>query len=203
MKVARCHAPTMLLLCCALLCSGCASSPPSRFYALSATPACAGKETGRNTPSVAIVWVTVPELVDRPQLVVRGDGSRVDILETHRWAEPLKSALSRTLAEDLSCQLASDRVASYPQSAAASADFRVYVDVEHFDLEGSQVLLDAFWTIRAPDERLVGSGRSRWREPLQGGGYEAAVAAFSRGVDAVSRDIAGELGKHLPVKSGR
>lgn len=203
MKAAPSHVATMFLCCCALIVSGCASSPTSRFYTLAATSSRTANAVGMNPPSVAVVWVTVPELVDRPQLVVNVDESRVEILETHRWAEPLKSAISRTIAEDISRILVSDRVSSYPQTAAVSADFKVYVDLQRFELAGDHVLLDAFWTIRSPDEKVTGSGRSRQQVPITSGGYEAAAAAFSRGLDAVSREIADELGKHIPVKNGR
>lgn len=202
MKAALGHAATMFLFCCTLIAPGCASSPTSRFYTLAATSSRTANAVGRNPPSVAVVWVTVPELIDRPQLVVNVDESRVEILETHRWAEPLKSAISRTIAEDISRILVSDRVSSYPQTAAVSADFKVYVDLQRFELAGDHVLLDAFWTIRSPDEKVTGSGRSRQRETLKGGGYEARVSAINRGLDAVSRDIARELQKQWAVKVG-
>lgn len=183
----------VFLSVCALLLSGCASSPRSRFYTLTAT-ASQGVPAGDCTPpSVAIASVSIPELVDRPQLVVRIDGSKVELLETHRWAEPLKGAISRAIAENLSRLLASDRVSSYPQAASLSADFKVFVDFQRFDFAGDHVELDALWAIRRTDGSPAGNGRSRLREPVTGSGYDAAVLAFSRGLTGISRDIAQAL----------
>jgi uncharacterized protein len=172
-----------------LLMSGCASSPRSQFYTLTPVAHRSESPANGNIPSVAIVSVTIPELVDRPQLVVRSEDAQVELLETHRWAEPLKSALSRTIAENISRLLASDKVSSYPQAASLSADFKVYVDVRLFEFTGDHVELDTFWAIRRADDRPAGNGRSRQREAVTGSGYDAVVAAFNRGLAGVSQDI--------------
>src|SRR5512137_2148110 len=104
------HRPitVMMTLCMALsLLSGC-SSPRVTFYTLNAaaTPVAAGPVIG----SVAIGPVTLPDLLNRPQLVVRTGVNRVDILETHRWAESLRSEIPRIIAEDLALLLKPTRV---------------------------------------------------------------------------------------------
>ncbi len=172
-----------------LLMSGCASSPPSQFYTL--TPAAHRSESpaAGAIPSVAIASVTIPELVNRPQLVVRSSDAKVELLETHRWAAPLKDALSLTIAENISRLLASDKVSSYPQAVSLSADYKVYVDVRLFEFAGDHVELDALWAIRRADDRPAGNGRSRRREAVTGSGYDAVVTAFSRGVAGISHDI--------------
>lgn len=187
----------MLLAGCLFLAAGCANSPPCRFYTLTATAGRASNPAG-NIPSVAVSSVTIPELVDRPQLVVRSDGSRVEQLETHRWAEPLKGAISRTIAENISRLLPSDRVSSYPQNASLAADVRISVDMLRFESAGERVEVDALWTIRMADGSPVGSGRSRQTEAATGGGHDAAVLAFSRGLAGISGDIAQALRTRWP-----
>jgi len=172
-----------------LLMSGCATSPRSQFYTLTPVAHRSESPAAGAMPSVAIASVTIPELVDRPQLVVKIDDAKVDLLETHRWAEPLKDALSLTIAENISRLLASDKVSSYPQAVSLSADYKVYVDVRLFEFAGDHVELDALWAIRRADDRPAGNGRSRRREAVTAGGYEAVVTAFSRGVAGISHDI--------------
>lgn len=172
-----------------VLMSGCASSPRSQFYTLTPVAHRSESPAAGAIPSVAIVSVTIPELVDRPQLVVRSNDAKVELLETHRWAEPLKDALSLTIAENISRLLASDKVSSYPQAVSLSADYKVYVDVRLFEFAGDHVELDALWAIRRADDRPAGNGRSRQREAVTGSGYDAVVTAFSRGVAGISRDI--------------
>lgn len=195
MKIASVFSVVALFASGALLLSGCASSPLSRFYTLTPEAPRSGSAAGVNMPSVAIVSVTLPELVDRPQLVVRSGDSRVELLETHRWAEPLKSAISRIMAEDLSRLLVSDRVWSYPQAASLSADCRVSIDVRLFEFTKGHAELDVSWALRRADDRPVVGGRSRRREAAAGD-YDAVVAAFSRGLAGVSQDIALELKNH-------
>lgn len=139
---------------------------------------------------MAVASVTVPDLVDRPQLVVRVDASRVDILEAHRWAEPLKSGIPRLLAENLSRLLGGARVSTYPQNAAIETDYRVLVDFQRFESTGDAVTVDALWTIRSSTEGAPKAGRMQIREPNNGGGYEAMVSAYNKALFAVSKDIA-------------
>jgi len=68
---------------------GCASSPQPTFYTL--TSARAQERTQADVPAaIAIGPVAVPEMVDRPQLVLRVSATQVRLDEFARWAEPLK-----------------------------------------------------------------------------------------------------------------
>src|SRR4051812_18801060 len=82
------------------LLAGCGTSPNATFYTLSAVeaPATAAAKT---VSSVAIGVVTVPDALDRPQIVTRTGANQVTINEFERWAGPLKSEIARTLAENL------------------------------------------------------------------------------------------------------
>lgn len=42
------------------------------------------------TPGIAVVRANVPELIDRPQLVLHSDGHQVALSDQYRWAEPLR-----------------------------------------------------------------------------------------------------------------
>ena len=179
---------TSLVVCCL---AGCGRSPQTTFYTL--TPTVAVSETSKLTaaaPSVAIASVTLPELVDRPQLVVPDAGSKVVILETVRWAEPLKSAIPRLLAENLSRLLGSDQVSYYPQHAAYAPDYRIFVDIQRFETTGATVVVDALWSIRTTQAGKPVTGRSRITEPAGTAEYEALTAAYSKAVAAVSRELA-------------
>jgi len=82
---------TLTLICgLVVVLAGCSRSPRASFYVLEPTAKAGDHLPAQNAPTVRVAAITLPEMVDRPQLVVRGEGSRVNILEMHRWAEPLK-----------------------------------------------------------------------------------------------------------------
>ena len=76
--------------------AGCASSPKSHFYTLSSGAALERSET-KTQYTVAIGPVTVPDIIDRPQIVTKIAANQVQIAEQARWAAPLKSEIPRVI----------------------------------------------------------------------------------------------------------
>jgi len=169
------------------------SSPPSNFYTLSpdTTLESAGAPL---SVSVVVGPVTVPDLVDRPQLVTRVSGNEVKLNEFARWGEPLKSGVADVIAADLTRLLGSQRVSVSSQMVAGTEAYRVRVDILQFDsMPGEAVAVDALWTVRVTGRTALLTGRSTIREPVQGADDAALVAAHSRALAAVSRDIAAAI----------
>ena len=186
----------MTTLCVAVaLLAGCSRSPRVTFYTLNAVASPEATAPATAPASVAVGPVTLPELQDQPQLVVRIDANRVDVLEIHRWAAPLKSEIPRIIAADLAVLLKPAQVSVYPQNAGMDADYRVLVDIQRFEMtDGKGVDLDALWSVRrAGVDAPKKTGRSVISEPVGAAGYEALVAAQSRALAAVSRDLAQAL----------
>lgn len=174
-----------------ILAAGCGSTPPSRFYTLSATPAPAGPASDI---SVAVGPVTIPAMLDRPQIVVSAGPNEVRLDEFNRWAAPLQSNISRVVADNLSALLGTPRVSLFPQTMSAAADYRVAIQVQTFaSAPGEAATLDAVWTVsRAKDGRSQ-TGRTALREASPSGGYDGVAAAHSRALARMSRDIADSL----------
>ena len=179
-----------LAIPCALviLASGCASTPESRFYTLS--PVSAAPAPPPSDLSVAVGPVSVPAVVDRPQIVVSMGPNRVVLDEFNRWASPLQSNIARVVAENLSGMLGTPRVTLASQTMSADAEYRVAIVVQGFEsAPGEGATLDALWTVsRARDGRSQ-AGRTTAREPATEKGYDALAAAHSRAVARLSRDI--------------
>lgn len=183
----------ILTLCLAVaLLAGCSSSPRATFYTLNV--AATNDAPVPTLKSVAIGPITLPDLLDRPQLVVRTSANRVDFLETHRWAESLKSEIPRIIAVNLGILLKPARVSSYPQNAGLDADYRVMLDIQRFEMAvGEGVSLEALWSVRKSDGGVPKTGRTVVSEPVGAAGYDALVAAQSRTLAVVSRDLAQAL----------
>jgi uncharacterized protein len=176
--------------CMALILCGCASSPPSQFYTLSATAAPTVTSVAQSDYRILVGPATVPDSVDRPQLVVRLSENRVTLVEQSRWAEPLSSAIPAVIAEDLGRLLNSGGVMAYPQNAG-NFDCQVFIEVLRFEsVLNDAATLEVAWTLRPTNGGELRYGRTLAREPVDGPGYEALVAAHSRALRAVSAEIA-------------
>lgn len=171
------------------LLAGCASAPAERFYTLAAEAPPSGPAPA-SPYSVVVGPVVLPATVDRAQLVVGAGANQVAILELQRWAAPLKSEIARVIAADLSRLLGTQQAGTDAQNVITHPDYRVTVDVLRFDAAlGGAVAVEALWVVRTAGGALS-NGRSQVSETTQGDDYAAVVAAQSRALAVVSRDIA-------------
>lgn len=179
-----------LALCVlAAVVSACGSTPASHFYTLNATVKPAAMTS---SISVSVGPVSVPAVVDRPQIVVRTGPNEVWLDEFNRWASPLQDNLGRAVAENLVATLGTPHVTVFPQNDAIGADYRVTIQVQTFQsAPGGAATLDAAWTVRRSKDAQSQAGRTSIQEPTQGDkSYSALVAAHSRAVARLSQDIA-------------
>jgi uncharacterized lipoprotein YmbA len=101
-----------------LLLAACGSPPRTSFYTLDAPEPPAAAE---GAPAIAVGPVSGPEIVDRPQIVVRLGANQVQIVEQARWAEPLRIAIARVVAANLASTLGARVVAG----RNGDADYRI------------------------------------------------------------------------------
>jgi uncharacterized lipoprotein YmbA len=180
----RCLAATAVLYAIAAFAAGCASTTPSRFYTLSAANAPA---VTSSKVSVAIGPVSVPAVVDRPQIVVSTGPNQVWLDEFNRWAAPLQNDISRVVAENLVAMLGTPRVVLL----GSDADYRVAIEVQRFEsVPGEAATLDAVWTVRRTKDGKTETGRTTAREAMQQNDYAALASAHSRALARLIRDIA-------------
>ncbi len=177
----------------ALLTVACAT-PPSRFYQLSAASqptAAPASPAPASALSVAVGPVAIPAAIDRPQVVVTVGPNQVWLDEFNRWAGPVQNEIARVVAENLVAMLGTPRVTLFPQTLAVGADFRAAIEVQRFESAlGDAATLDAVWTVSRTKDGRGTTGRTTVREPVQDKSYDALVAAHSRAVGRLSRDIA-------------
>ena len=167
-------------------------SAPVHFYVLGGargspvtTPA--PPERG---PTVGVGPITLPRYLERNNIVTRQDTELV-VAEYDRWAEPLSEGVPRLIAGDLSTLLGTERIVMFPWPVGKTVDQQVVVEVLRFEgTSGGDVVLEARWRILGPEKQEVLLRHSIVREPDGGAGYPALVAAMSRSVGMLSREIA-------------
>lgn len=179
----------LVLLTAATVVTAC-SSPKTSYYTLSAPPVTATTAMTHQT-RIMVGPVTVPSLVDTPQLVVKNSNNQVTVYEYQRWAGSLKTDIERVVAADLSRDLSTPNAWSYTQSPYAQFDYQVLIDVQRIDSKlDDSVTVDALWTIKSTPAKGSHTGRAVITESVSGSGFDALVAAQSRVFDRLSKDIA-------------
>lgn len=178
----------LFFIAVSVILSACAGSPRINYYTLDAPPY---PEAGTSQLSILLGPITLTEMVDRPQLVMRTGDNRVEIIDASRWAQPLKSEAARVLAANLGRETGTLRVFLHGQGAAFEPEVRVAVDILRFDSRpGVGATIEALWSVRRKDGGAPLTGRSEVHEAVQGAGYDLLVAAHGRALAHISRDIA-------------
>jgi hypothetical protein len=172
------------------LAAGCLGPRPdlSAFFLLSPAPEPAGATA---VPVVLGVGpVTIPGYLDRPELVVRVSENEIALSGTDRWAEPLSDNLARTLEENLAGLLPGSSYVDYPWFESQAPDYALSLDVRRFEADASgAVVLDVTWRLARGDAPLE-ARTVRLQETAEGPDRTAAVAAQSRALAELSRQIA-------------
>jgi uncharacterized lipoprotein YmbA len=182
------YVPPALLCVVALLVAACASAPPPKFYTLTRTPAPGAPPS---TVSVMVGPVSIPSVVDQPQIVVSSSANQVTMDEFNRWASPLANNISRVVADNLADLLGTSRVSLFQQSLNVDADFRVAIEVQTFEsAPGDAATMNAAWVVRRTRDGKFESGRTAVREATADKSYDALAAAHSRALAQLSQDIA-------------
>jgi len=191
------------------------ASEPPRSYLLSATTppvssgALAGSVVGVGPspaagPIVGVGPVAIPAYLNRSSIVVRAGGDEVRLSGEHHWAEPLRDGVSRVLAENLSAMIPTNAVAIFPWRTPWTVEYRLTVEILRFDGPlGGPAVLNARWRL------LDGSGKELVRrvvnlsEAATEPTHPGLVAAQSRLLASVSRDIAAEIRTHSRLRAAR
>jgi uncharacterized lipoprotein YmbA len=171
---------------------GC-KSPSASFYTLRPDRSLASSGATRSI-AVVIGPVTIPDIVDRPQIVTQLGDNTVEVNEFARWAQPLSGDIGRVIAADLAVLLNSPQISVYDTTHDPLGVWHVRIDVMRFEsAPGRDVTVDVLWAVRPPAKGRAVTGRSVAREAVSGPGFEPMVAAHDRALASVSRDIAAAL----------
>jgi uncharacterized lipoprotein YmbA len=181
-----------------LLLAGCGSSPPSKFYVLTADPVpqrswtAAPKTIAPKT--IALGRVSLPGALDRPQIARRKGGNEIVFSDEERWAGPLDDMVRRVLADDLAARLPAG-VSLIESSAKPPPGVTIAVEVSRFDAdESGNVTLTARWEALGPTGRPLGPpSESTIVEPGSGKDAAAVATTMSRAVAALAARIAAGL----------
>jgi uncharacterized lipoprotein YmbA len=174
--------------------AGCSFSQPSRFYRLSPSSPediQALPPTSQNK-TVSVGPVTIPVVLNRPQIATLSGKNAVIISEYNRWAGSLNDNLVRTLTDNLSTFLPSMTVVPFELGRRIDFSYQLVVDIQQFDgTLGKSITLKAGWIIIENNtKKPLIVKLSSINMDVQGNGYEDYVAAMSATLGNFSLEIA-------------
>jgi uncharacterized lipoprotein YmbA len=179
----------------ACLLGACATTPQANFYTLNGIDP--DKTDARFPLVVAIGPIDLPQYLDRPHIVTRVGGNRLNVDEFNRWAGALEEDITRVLARRIGGRLGTQRIYSYPSRVVPDTDYRIALDIRAFDgaLDG-EVHLDVSWSVIADRSgEVLQTHQASYQGVSAGGGYEAYAAALSEMLARLGDDLATALGK--------
>jgi uncharacterized lipoprotein YmbA len=173
-----------------LVLAGCGESLPTRYYVLNAM-APLDSTIPADGRTLSVMPVSLPEYLNRPDVVRRDTDNRLDLAALDRWAEPLDINLTRVITEDLAHLLQDDGYIVMP-SDLSEAGLILEVQVLRFErnAEGTAVLV-ALWQLRdAESTEQLQLRRSSFQRPVPDDSFEAVIAAMNRLTHELTFEIA-------------
>lgn len=178
---------------------GCATSPPTKFYMLSplapASDTKAGSAQNQHPKTVRVDGVVVPGYLDRDEIVTRISENQIHLADLNRWGEPLRNSLTNILALNLSRLLPTENFAVFAFKCPSEVNYQIIVEIIQMDgsLNGD-VHLMAQWSIfEVKESNILVTRESYFKASEAPADYAELVAAQSRLVEALSREIAKSL----------
>ncbi|MFA5353577.1 MAG: PqiC family protein [Thermodesulfovibrionales bacterium] len=179
-----------------VLLAGCAGTEPSRFYTLhSMKDAAPYRESSAADRSIALGPVEIPDYLDRPQIGTRTSQSEIFFSEFDRWAGSLREDIARVLSENITELMSGSAVTVSPMKWGANQQYRISMEIQRFDvMQGGRNILNAQWSILGRDRKKILLTRSSaFEEQAEGESYPAKIAAMSRALEKLSKEMSGGI----------
>jgi len=187
----------LILLCSGILTVNGCSSKPTKFYVL--TPLSKVQtipnRLNEDTLSIGVGPISLPDYVDRTQIVTNNGENELVIDEFYRWAEPLSTNVSRVLRDNLATLLGTENINKYPWNRFVHIDYQVAIEITRFDsVIGKEATIEARWVIltdRGRNEILRKKSKITKKAGIEH--YAAIVIAQSQALAELSQQIAHEI----------
>ncbi len=193
----------LMLLAVSAVFAGCLGkqSPPVTYYSLLSMEqlGTAAKVQAKSDLRIGIGPITIPEALKRIQIVTRDTRNIYQFDEFNRWAGVIENDMSVVLGDNLGDLIGTETIAFFPWISHFSPTHRVIIAISQFDGELSgEATLNARWTVTDGEgETTLASGRSVYRQSVEGGDFAGLVKAESLLLADLSKELAQAI-KSLP-----
>ncbi len=179
---------------------GCINTPLPDYYVLTpergeVTATQFRDNAGIANLAIGVGPITIPETVNRPNIVTPKDSNKLEVAEFHRWSEPLRENISRVVITNMADRLGVNKLYAYPW-LRKEIDNIAQIDV--LQMTGTlreEVYLQVRWQILTGTKpyELLETRITEYRTIVRGAGYSALVAAYSEAYSSLTDDIASAI----------
>lgn len=175
-----------------LLVVGCAQRADPNLYVIAPAVDAVSRNGSGGEPLVAVARVSLPEYLDRSQLVSRSGANALVVDDDNRWGEPLADSLPRVLSENLSHYLPGGRVVTPEEARGQKVPYEYVVALDAYEPDGrGNAVMRGHWLLRDTRKgKVVAEGVIDERRPLPSPQAADVVAALNDNLTDASRQIA-------------
>jgi uncharacterized lipoprotein YmbA len=182
--------------------TGCSVLDPrpdsSRYFLLRAMAPPADAETNEGLV-LGLGPFTMPEHLDRYEMLEFVGTYELRYSATNRWIEPLGGQVRRTLAENLEAILRPDAVFEYPWYATDGVDLQIALEFDPIRLGGDGVWRGGIdWLMRDSAGAIVDRGHRDFEVGPGSVAPEAAAEAWSGELELLAQQIADAVTRNPP-----
>jgi len=204
----RAYAAKILSIACCLglisiSLSACQSnSQTTHFYVLNATEktplptalASPQQLTQQLAVHIELSNISLPQYLQRPQMVQRTSENTMQLLENEQWAGSLRKNIKRTLAENLAILLNTSHIQLHTSIPDTDQNYRITLDILQFEtLSNQRVSLLVQWTLNTPSNQVHSDITRLLSKPVSQKDYPAHVHAMSQLLGQLSQVIATQI----------
>ncbi len=124
---------------------------PTRFYVLTSMSGAPQSMvvSAKSSTTIGLGPITLPDYLDQPWMVTRGEGSQLYVSAQDQWGEPLRNSFKDVLKQDLALELGEDQIIDYPWYRTTAVECQVIVEVIAFEFNTAvnSAQIRANWSI--------------------------------------------------------
>lgn len=141
--------------------------------------------------AVGVGPVELPAYLSRNEVVTRSGPNQLVVSSLDLWGQPLDANFADVLGRNLELLVPGVGTVTFPWKGPNQPQVRVAVIVKRFEVaDEKSARLEATWSVTGAGGRALGTGSWVGDEPVQGQDQAAQIAAMSRALAALSREIA-------------
>jgi uncharacterized lipoprotein YmbA len=141
-----------------------------------------------------MLTVSLPPVVDRPQMVIAASAGQLLVLEHERWAAPLSDLVLQTLGRDIEQRRADVLVADRGFDQPGLMPVKIRVDIVRMSARaGGQATLEAHWRVVDARRNADEIGAETFESPMAGGDYASVARAFSNDLSSLAERLAANI----------